>query len=136
MNPVHIGIAGAAGLIIGFAAGRLSASGKKPAKKAPKAKNAPRRSPSGKKAGEGIELYVGNLPYEAREKDLVKAFSVAGEALSARIIRNKFNGKSKGYGFVEMATDSDAKQAAGKMNGTELDGRKIVVNEARSKSRD
>jgi RNA recognition motif-containing protein len=137
MTPEQLtAAAAAAALLIGFMAGRVSApgKGKRPAgKKPPKPV---KRTASGKKPGEGIELYVGNLPYETREKDLVKAFSGSGEAIGARVIRNKFNGKSKGYGFVEMATEADAKRAASKMNGTDLNGRKIVVNEARSKSRD
>jgi len=86
--------------------------------------------------GEGIELYVGNLSYDMTDPDLEKAFSAYGKVLSARIIKNKFNDRSKGYGFVEMAGQAGADKAVKAMNSKEVMGRKLVVNEARSKSRE
>ena len=86
--------------------------------------------------GDGIELYVGNLSYDMTDPDLEKAFQVFGKVLSARIIKNKFNDRSKGYGFVEMEAQSGADKAVKAMNGKEIMGRKLVVNEARSKSRE
>ncbi len=86
--------------------------------------------------GEGVELYVGNLSYDLNEKELSKTFSGCGSVVSARIITNKFNKRSKGYGFVEMASQRDADKAVEVMHGKEIMGRKLVVNEARSRSRD
>jgi RNA recognition motif-containing protein len=86
--------------------------------------------------GDGIELYVGNLSYDISEKELKKAFGAHGSVVSARIITNKFNNRSKGYGFIEMANQGGADKAVKAMHGKELKGRKLVVNEARSRSRD
>ena len=66
----------------------------------------------------------------------MKAFAPYGKVLSARIIKNRFNNRSKGYGFVEVATSATADKAVKAMHGKELKGRKLVVNEARSRSRD
>ena len=114
-----------AGLAIGFIAGRLSTGG-----------SASTSSDSGSavEPGDGVELYVGNLSYDVGEKELIKIFSSHGKVLSARIIKNKFNNRSKGYGFVEMATDSGAGKAVKAMHGKEVKERKLVVNEARSRS--
>ncbi|HAS81361.1 MAG TPA: RNA-binding protein [Verrucomicrobia bacterium] len=83
-----------------------------------------------------MELYVGNLSYDMSEAELKKTFGEFGDVLSIRVIKNKFNDRSKGYGFVEMATQSGADKAVKAMNGKEILSRKMVVNEARSKSRD
>lgn len=83
-----------------------------------------------------IELYVGNLSYNIRTKDLRSIFEEYGEVKSARIISNKFNGKSKGFGFVEMANKAGANAAISAMSGTEVKGRKLVVNEARERVHD
>lgn len=77
------------------------------------------------------KLYVGNLSYETTESALQEAFSKAGAVDSVVIITDKFSGRSKGFGFVEMATEEDAKKAMEMYDGKELEGRKIVVNEAR-----
>ena len=77
------------------------------------------------------KLYVGGLAYSTREDGLSDAFSKAGEVASAVIIMDKMTGRSKGFGFVEMATDEGAKAAIEMWNGKELDGRKLTVNEAR-----
>ena len=81
-----------------------------------------------------MELYVGNLPYDVDEAELQKLFAEMGNVASARIIANRFNGKSKGYGFVEMADDADARAAMRSLNGREVRGRKLVVNEAKSQA--
>lgn len=77
------------------------------------------------------KLYVGNLPYETTNEDLEKMFSEAGSVASANIIADKFSGRSKGFGFVEMSNDKEAAKAIEKFNGFEINGRAMVVNEAR-----
>ncbi len=79
----------------------------------------------------GNKLYIGNLSFDLSEQDLQNAFAESGEVVSARIITDKFTGKSRGFGFVEMSNDDEAQQAIEKFNGVELAGRAIVVNEAR-----
>ena len=78
-------------------------------------------------------LYVGNLSYKITDEDLKSNFSEAGEVASATIIKDKFSGQSKGFGFVEMKTEEGATQAIQKFNGGMLDGKAITVNEARPK---
>jgi len=84
---------------------------------------------------EGIELYVGNLSYDISERDLAKAFESFGKVISTRIIKNRFNGKSKGFGFVKMADRGRSSGAIKALNGRDLKGRRIVVNEAKSQAR-
>lgn len=79
------------------------------------------------------KLYVGNLSYEVTEEDLKKNFGEIGECIAANIVRDKYSGNSRGFGFVEMATEEEAQEAIGKLNGGELSGKKIVVQEARPK---
>lgn len=122
------GAAGAAGAVVGFVVGFLASRG---------GGSKPSRSAAGSDpTGDGIELYVGNLSYDMTDPDLEKAFASYGKVLSARIIKNKFNERSKGYGFVEMENQAGADKAVKAMNSKEVMGRKLVVNEARSKSRD
>ncbi len=78
-------------------------------------------------------LYVGNLSYKVTDDDLKSNFSEAGEVVSATIIKDKFSGQSKGFGFVEMKTEEAAEEAIKKFNGGTLDGKTITVNEARPK---
>ena len=78
-------------------------------------------------------LYVGNLSYKITDDDLKSNFSEAGEVASVTIIKDKFTGQSKGFGFVEMKTEEGAAEAIKKFNGGTLDGKSIVVNEARPK---
>ncbi len=85
--------------------------------------------------GSNVELYVGNLSYDVDEKEMRKAFENYGKVASARIIKNKFNGKSRGYGFVEMPDRAQAMAAIRALNGNEIKGRRIVVNEAKSEAR-
>lgn len=77
------------------------------------------------------KLYVGGLSYDTTQEGLKDAFSQAGTVESATIITDKFSGRSKGFGFVEMATEEEAQAAISMWDGKELDGRQIKVNEAR-----
>ena len=86
--------------------------------------------------GSDVELYVGNLSYDVEDQDILKAFESYGKVVSGRIIQNRFNGKSKGYGFVEMSDRNQAMAAIRALNGKEIKGRRIVVNEAKSSQRD
>lgn len=76
-------------------------------------------------------LYVGSLSYDTTEEGLKDTFSQAGTVTSATIITDKFSGRSKGFGFVDMSTEEEAQKAIEMFNGKELDGRTIVVSEAR-----
>ena len=78
-------------------------------------------------------LYVGNVSFKVTDEDLRSNFSEAGEVASAAIIKDKFTGQSKGFGFVEMKTDERAAEAIKKFNGGMRDGKAITVNEARPK---
>ncbi len=78
-------------------------------------------------------LYVGNLAYEVTEQDLKRNFGKIGECISANIVKDKYSGNSRGFGFVEMATEEEAQEAIRKLNGEELSGRKIIVQEAKPK---
>ena len=77
------------------------------------------------------KLYVGSLSYDTTEDSLKDFFSKAGTVSSASIIIDKFSGRSKGFGFVEMSNEDEAKKAIEELNGKELDGRSIVVDEAK-----
>lgn len=77
------------------------------------------------------KLYVGNLSYDMTEDALKDTFSQAGTVESAIIIKDKMSGRSKGFGFVEMSTDEEAQKAIEMLNGKELGGRALTVNEAR-----
>ena len=77
------------------------------------------------------KLYVGNLPFKVREEDLQSLFQQAGAVESVNIIRDKFSGQSRGFGFVEMTSPEDAEKAIQMFNGHSMENREIVVNEAR-----
>jgi len=77
------------------------------------------------------KLYVGNLPYSLNDESLKKLFEEAGEVVEAKVIADKFSGRSKGFGFVTMKDDKAAEEAIAKMNDKDVDGRKIKVNVAR-----
>ena len=79
----------------------------------------------------GNKLYVGNLSYNIRDEDLQQAFAQSGSVSSAKVMMDRDTGRSKGFGFVEMGSDAEAQAAINGMNGQALDGRAIVVNEAR-----
>ena len=79
----------------------------------------------------GNKLYVGNLAYSIRDDDLQQAFAQFGTVASAKVMMDRDTGRSKGFGFVEMGSDAEAQSAINGMNGQALDGRALVVNEAR-----
>ena len=79
----------------------------------------------------GNKLYVGNLPYSYRDSDMEQAFSQYGTVSSAKVMMERDTGRSKGFGFVEMSNDAEAKAAIEGMNGQQIGGRGLVVNEAR-----
>jgi len=81
-----------------------------------------------------VNIYVGNLSFDCLDDDLRTAFGAHGTVDSARVISDKYTGKSRGFGFVEMPNDSEAQAAITALNGTELKGREIKVNEARPKT--
>ncbi|HEY2988517.1 MAG TPA: RNA-binding protein [Candidatus Binatia bacterium] len=77
------------------------------------------------------KLYVGGLPYSVTEGRLQEIFEAHGTVESARVISDKFTGQSRGFGFVEMSSGDEAQKAIAALNGTQLDGRSLVVNEAK-----
>ena len=123
-------------LAIGFIAGRVSAKG------------APGRKRNSRSGGRGgsmlrsprtsglVEIYVGNMSYDMDEKGMRKMFEKYGTVASSRTIENRRSGKSKGYGFVEMPNRAEAEAAVKALNGKDVMGRKLRVNEARNKQRD
>ena len=82
-----------------------------------------------------MKLYVGNLPWSTGEAELEEMFAAIGAVTSANVITDRDTGRSRGFGFVEMSND-DAKRAIEELNGNEVDGRTIKVNEAEEKRRD
>lgn len=82
----------------------------------------------------GNKLFVGGLPYSTTSDELKNHFSAAGNVSSAQVITDKFSGRSKGFGFVEMSSDDEAKKAIDMFNGTDFGGRQLAVNEARPKT--
>lgn len=81
-----------------------------------------------------MNIYVGNLPYNSTDEELRQTFAPYGEVTSASVIADKFTGRSRGFGFVEMPNDEEAKAAIEALNGKDVDGRQLRVNEARPKS--
>lgn len=81
-----------------------------------------------------MNIYVGNLSYNTTERDLRAAFETHGEVTSAAVITDRDSGQSKGFGFVEMADSNSARKAITAMDGSDLDGRQIKVNEARPRA--
>jgi RNA recognition motif-containing protein len=79
----------------------------------------------------GSKIYVGGLPYSATESQLNELFAAHGTVESARVITDKFTGQSRGFGFVEMATPEEAQAAISALNGTQMGGRTLTVNEAK-----
>ncbi len=82
----------------------------------------------------GRKLYVGNLAYAVSDSDLQQLFEAHGTVQSAQVIMDRETGRSKGFGFVEMGTDQEAQAAIQALNGKEVDGRALTVNEARPKT--
>ncbi|MEI6946912.1 RNA-binding protein [Paraflavisolibacter sp. H34] len=81
-----------------------------------------------------MNIYVGNLSWNLRDQDLANLFAPYGEVSSAKIVMDKFTQRSKGFGFVEMPSDDQAQSAIAQLNGSEVDGRNLVVNESRPKT--
>ncbi len=77
------------------------------------------------------KLYVGGLPYSVTEDSLEELFSAHGTVESAKVITDRMTGRSRGFGFVEMSSQEEAQQAIDKLNGTDLEGRSLTVNEAK-----
>ena len=80
-----------------------------------------------------MNIYVGNLSWNLKDQDLANLFTPFGEVASAKIVNDKFTQRSKGFGFVEMPNDEQAQAAIAQLNGSEVDGRNLVVNESRPK---
>ncbi|MDP7579511.1 MAG: RNA-binding protein [SAR202 cluster bacterium] len=78
-----------------------------------------------------MNIYVGNLPFEATDESLQTAFTEFGEITTARVITDRFSGRSRGFGFVEMPDNAEAEAAIAAMNGKDMGGRALTVNEAR-----
>ena len=83
-----------------------------------------------------MNIYLGNLPYNINEDEIMELFEEYGNVSTVKLITDKFTGKSKGFGFVEMPSDDDAKKAIEELNGKEVKGRNITVNQAREKTDD
>src|SRR5262245_38221928 len=81
----------------------------------------------------GRKLYVGNLPYEVGETELQELFARAGSVDSVNVMRDQATGRARGFAFVEMSTDEEAQNAITTLNGTQVGGRNLTVNEARPK---
>jgi len=81
-----------------------------------------------------MNIYIGNLSYEVTEEDLKQAFETFGEVESVKIIKDKYTNRSKGFGFVEMPAKAEAQSAINDLNGKELKGRTLNVNEARPRT--
>ncbi len=81
-----------------------------------------------------MNIYVGNLSFEVTDDDLQQLFATYGEVTSANVIKDRFSGESRGFGFVEMPARKDAEAAIAALNGTDLKGRTITVNEAKPKA--
>lgn len=79
----------------------------------------------------GRKLYVGNLPFSTTEENLTDAFAAVGNVDTVKIITDRDTGRSKGFGFVEMATDEEAQKAIEQLNGQDFNGRALTVNEAK-----
>jgi RNA recognition motif-containing protein len=80
-----------------------------------------------------MNIYVGNLSWGLKDQDLANMFAPFGEVASAKIVMDKFTQRSKGFGFVEMPNDEQAQAAIAQLNGSEVEGRNLVVNESRPK---
>jgi RNA recognition motif-containing protein len=81
-----------------------------------------------------MNIYVGNLSYDATDETIKQAFEPFGEVTSARVIKDKYTGQSRGFGFVEMSVQSQAQTAIKSLNGKELLGKQMSVNEARARA--
>ncbi|MDF1596893.1 MAG: RNA-binding protein [Acidimicrobiia bacterium] len=78
-----------------------------------------------------MNIYVGNLPYTFTSSDLESVFTPFGEVTSSQVIMDRATGRSRGFGFIEMANDDEGREAIEKLDGSDMDGRRLTVNEAR-----
>ena len=127
MNVAMMAGAGVAGLVIGFVAGKMCGRGGSCGGRS-------RPSLSGGSDGDCVEIYVGNLSYDMTEAQMRKEFEKYGAVKSSRIISNRFNRKSKGFGFIEMPNRPEAEAAIKALHDKDIQGRKLRVNEAKNKS--
>ena len=81
-----------------------------------------------------MNIYIGNLSPEVTDEDLRAAFETYGQVTSAKVIKDRFTGEARGFGFIEMPSSQEAKTAMDGLNSTELKGKTIIVNEARSRT--
>ena len=112
--------------------GRCPARGARPARKQADAKPFEKRKPHPAPADGSVEIYVGNLSYEMTEAQVRQAFEAYGTVNSVRLITNRINGKSKGFGFVNMPDRAAAEKACAALNDTEVMGRRMKCNEAKN----
>jgi RNA recognition motif-containing protein len=82
-----------------------------------------------------MNIYIGNLHYNVNEEELIEIFKEYGEVMSVTIITDKYTGRSKGFGFIEMLNDEEAKKAIDNLNSTEIRGRKVIVNLAKERGK-
>ena len=132
--PPHAIGALALALIVGFFLGRLSCRKGKTAqpRKTPRPRREPRPETRIPIPAGSVEIYVGNLSYELTEAQLRETFEAFGKVDSARVVTNRFNDKSKGFGFVVMPNRAEAEAAIAALNDKEILGRKMRVNEAKN----
>ena len=132
--PPHAIGALALALIVGFFLGRLSCRKGKAAqpRKTPRPRREPRPETRIPIPAGSVEIYVGNLSYELTEAQLRETFEAFGKVDSARVVTNRFNDKSKGFGFVVMPNRAEAEAAIAALNDKEILGRKMRVNEAKN----
>ncbi len=141
----YVYVAGAAALVAGFVIGRITKRGSKQAgnggrsgadkrtRQSSRKMPLPRQEPTHQPVPAGsVEIYVGNLNYDFTEEELRKLFEEYGEVSTARIVLNKYNGRSKGFGFVVMPNRSEAEKAIAAYSEKEYMGRKMRVNEAKN----
>ena len=122
-NDAGMPWAALAGLVVGLIAGKWL-------------RWRPRRRPGSSSSGDCVEIYVGNLSYDMTDAQLRREFERYGAIKSARVIENRFNHKSKGFGFVEMPNRAEAEAAIKALHDKDLMGRKLRVNEAKNKSKE
>ena len=138
--PGHAIVAIVGALVVGFILGRLSKRGKgagckcgEPKRRSSERKPVVNPEPARQPIPAGsVEIYVGNLSYDLTDEELKKLFAEYGEVSSARIVLNRFNGKSKGFGFVVMPDRAEAEKAIAAYSEKEYMGRKMRVNEAKN----
>ena len=132
--PIHAIGALALALIVGFFLGRLSCRKGKAAnaRKPPRTRREPRPETRIPIPAGSVEIYVGNLSYELTEAQLRETFEAFGTVDTARVVTNRFNDKSKGFGFVVMPNRAEAEAAIAALNDKEILGRKMRVNEAKN----